>query len=1771
MKKNYLLFFVAALIAINSFSQDPEKTVLTRAGKLVLLKNLIGLIAGSDSLRQLEFHGKRYALLQFERLPGINERKLLAAQGVKLYDYLPGNAFMAELPQQVSPASLKHFRIDGVYEMEPAYKISSTLSNYTPAPGKFIAVSYFGDIDRATVISTLNEAGAKVVETKIRPHQTVFIHANADAIQKIARLPFVSSLRQQIVNDAPLNSNNRAAHGLSSLNNPLGRNLQGIGVVIGVGDQGDPSTHLDFSGRLINRNPMPPTNHGTHTTGTAGGAGLINPRYKGMAPGSTLIHQYFSDILVNTPLYMSENGMIITNNSYFSGVTNCPGDGDYDILSNYVDQLSIDNPELLHVFAAGNDGLLTCSPYPASFGTIKSGFQTAKNTLSVGNISTATYVIWGTASRGPVHDGRLKPEVVAGGDGTTSTRLNNTYGQSWGSSMSAPTVTGSLALVIERYRQLNGGANPNALLLKAAACNGADDWGNTGPDFTYGFGLFNARNTVETIENNRYVLNSVTQGNTINFNITGVPAGAHQLKVLLYWPDQPAAPNAPNALVNNLDLTVTAPGPATHRPLILDPSPGNLNNLAVEGIDNRNNIEQVVIDNPPAGNFTVSVSGTAVPTGSQNYVVVWQIINPSVTLEHPIGNEVFVPNEIEGIRFNAYGGGNNTFTVEYSTNGGSTWTTINNNVPAASRNIFWTVPNLPTNQARVRVTRNVSGLTDMSAQNFTILSQHSTSPASLNVTNPCPGYINLTWVAIPSATSYEVVMLRNNTMQVMATTAGLTWTIPGLSRDSSYWVAVTPIIGGTRGRQCFARNITPSAGGCTLGIFDNDFSADTLAAPWTGRMFTSSQLGIVSPALRIRNLDNAASAGATNISYQVNGGPVVTENSAAVIPALGTFTYTFATPFNFSATGTYIVKMWVDHTGDGQKANDTLVQVVKHLENNPLTLSPDFTEGFETSVAAAYNSRTMGFDGCDRCDFNSDNSNGRARTFINTGFARTGNRAVTLDQKINSVTPTSDSLTTTFNLSGYNGADQLWLDFYYKNQGNDVPLPGNQVWIRGSDNSAWVPVFTLPTNDPTHFGVYRKSPPINITETLATAMPAQTVSSSFQVRFGEAGFTSANSVVPNGNIDDGFTFDDITLTNAQNDVGIQALVSPDLTNFCFFGTTETVQVRVKNYSNVTLNNVTVSYRINGVTRNENIATLNPGQVFTYSFTQTANLAAFQQYTIDAWVHHPADNYANNDSLTNIIFYTTPIITSYPYYEGFEGNNGYWYAGGVVSSWEWGAPAKTIINKAANGTNAWVTSLTGTYNNSELSYLYSPCFDLSAMTQPVFSFSHISRLEDDCDCDFHWVEYSLDDITWTKLGNVGSGTNWYDNAVVRAWQQSNPRWHVSSYDVPVATPKVRFRIVMAADPMLNFEGIGVDDIHVFDKAAIYTGADVTSGLVQNVNGSSWIHFTQGGRRIASINANGQNLGSTEVKVYFNNTGSDRYSNVQYYLDRNIVIQPTNAPSGNVSVRFYFTDSEANNLIGATGCNYCTTLFDAYEAGVTQYSNAPAEENGTLGDNASGIYTFKTPAQVLIAPYDNGYYAEYQVSNFSEFWINSGGLLQDRPLPMELGSFTVTKRNSTGLLEWVTLQEANTGRFIIEKSYDGTNYNSIGEIKAAGNSTISQRYRFTDAQLANGVNYYRLKLVDVNGAITYSPIRLLNISGNEVIITLYPNPVKKGLLYINTSENCRRVDISDVAGRILRSVSTQGTRQTIPLLHLSKGTYIISVYTDNGKKVEKVFVE
>ncbi len=1760
MKKCYPFIFFVLLIFnwLPVIAQQTEQPVRFTKGNFVTGNNISKQDFNKVNLQPSLFSDRYFVLVQFSALPTEQTKQYLKNAGVELGDYFPGNAYLATIKNDFDFSLLKDLGISSVNNIPFFYKTDPSLFSYQSTNVKDIvktfAVSYYASLDKSTVQQELQKAGAVIVTTKFADAHIVFIRPDKNVITAITALPFVNYINLQVMSDRILNYKSIQTHGLSSLLSPAGRQLSGKGVTVGVGDDAEISSHLDFTGRLINRVYYFSNYHGIHTSGTVAGAGLLDPKNHGMAPRATLVSQWFSDIITNTPVYVTDYNMIATNNSYTSVDDGCTGEGVYDVLSNYADAQMKNYASVLHVFAAGNDGLLTCSPYPASYGTVKSGWQCSKNVLTVGAMDQADYSIAGFSSRGPVQDGRIKPEIVACGVNLISTVYFNLYGPNNGTSMASPVITGTTTILNERYRQLNG-TTPKAALIKALLCNTAEDLGNPGPDYTFGFGMLNARRAVEAMEGHQYFINTTAPA---SYPIT-IPSGVRRLKVMLYWADPAAAANAATTLVNDLDLTVTDAVANIYHPLVLNPAAVTAN--AIPGTDHINNIEQVVINNPAAGNFSLNVSAFSVPQGPQEYVVTYQMDMNGITVEYPFGGETLVPGEAEKIRWSAFGDESNTFTVDYSTDNGGTWTTINNNVAATARSLDWTVPSTVTNTALVRVSRNSSAYTDQSDFNFVILGQ-----PLVTASVPCEGYVQLGWNAIPGATSYDIVQLKGDSMSIIGNTAALTYLVSGLNSTTSYWFGVIAKNNTVSGRRSVSVNAIPATGTCTLPSFDNNFKAASVDAPVTGRQFTSSALTASTQVkLTIKNLDDITSSGSYDLYYQVNNNPAVMESNATAISSLGAYQYTFTQTANLSVPGVYNIKAWVKKSGDTQVQDDTVAVTVKNLANPPLTLP--VSDGFETTTAKDYTGNTIGLDGDDRVDFKTNFTRGRARTFVNTGFALNGNRAITLDQFPNGSLVT-DSLLVTYNVNTYNAGNQLRFDFNYKNHGQ-ANNPDNKVWIRGSDTSPWILAYDLVANQ-AGLGQWKHGN-INVNDVLGGALPPQTASAAFQVKFGQEGNTSANDPNPEFDQDDGYTFDDITLAEALNDVAITGVVSPSLTG-CGMAGIVPVSITIKNYSSTPFANVPVYYSINGgTTVTELIPFIGPNSTQVFNYSTSATLSGNTDYSFNFWLKAPGDNYSSNDSILNYSFHTSPVISTFPYLEGFESGDGNWYQKGTNSSWEWGTPAKTIINKAANGNKAWVTSLTGSYRNNELSYLYSPCFDLHTLTQPVLSFSHIFDIEDDCNCDYTWVEYSADGgVTWNRLGTNGSGVNWYNDQNGQSqWQTSITKWHVASCDIPTTASNVRFRFVMSSDAGFTTEGVGIDDIHVFDKAVIYTGPQLLN-TTQTVSGSNWIHFTSGGTRIASINANGQNLGSTSVDVY-PYSGPVRYDNNEYYLDRNIVIHPAIAPGSSVSVRFYFTDAEAKNLLAATGCGSCEKPGDPYELGVTKYSGTTIQENGTLADNLpGGVYQFIFPANTDIIPYDNGYYAEFSVNSFSEFWLSKGPIGVINPLSLNLISFEAIKQNKKILLQWNTDNEINTSKFSVERSQDGRNYSSIGEVTALNRSGINS-YSLTDAQPFAGLNFYRLKLVNRDGSFQYSPIRQINFSADDDDITVYPNPVLNAKIFIASSANCNNAVIYDATGKLIKSYVLQGRNNELNLAGIAKGVYQLKIFTDHSVQAKKIVVQ
>ena len=1795
------------LLAILAFSApvsaqgvpDPYRVYL-RSGAFTPSSDISSTSLSSFNRNTARSSGRAMALMQFTQMPGKAERQLLLQNGITLLDYIPQNTFVISYTGDLQPALMQQLKVRAVTALTPQQKMDPQFAagiipsrSVTIAGTVDVQISFPYVFSAAEVEANLKALNFDILPSLFKDYRILSVRLSSARISELAALPYVEYVQPAPGPDQLLNNksevNARSNVLRSSL--PGGRNLTGNGVVIGIGDDSNPFNHIDYAERVINRNPQPFGQHGLHVMGTASGAGIIEEKYTGFAPRSTILAQALSNLLVYTPSYVTDDHMVISNNSYGNVTNDCLNFGYYQLSSRIMDQQATTYPALSLVFAAGNSGLVSCgNGYPASFATVLSDYQSAKNVIDVG-AATENDSIAPSSSRGPVHDGRIKPELVAQGRRVVSGWSNNIYSFNSGTSMAAPAVSGGLALLYERYRQLNAGADPKNAFIKAILLNGATDIGNPGPDYTYGFGWMNLLRSVQMMENGQWFTGTVAPAatNTHSITLPASPAG-RQLKVMLYWNDSAASVLAAHALVNDLDLEVLTPAPSTVLPMILDTTRANVNSNAVPGADHINNIEQVLINNPVAGGtYTVKVKGTTIPSATaQEYFVAWDLVPDSTKLTYPIGGERIKSGDSLYISWDAWGASGNTFKLEYSLNNGGSWTVIQNNIPDSVRQWNWFAPAGPTENALIRLTNNNTGMVS-TGQPFIIIGVPVISLSAVQ----CEGYVSVDWTAVTSATDYEVMMDRNGEMVSMGTTNALTYTISGLSKDSTYWVSVRARLNGVPGPRAYATSRQPNSGTCAGTISDNDVKLDSLVSPAAGgRKLTSTAFGAAQPiTIRIKNLDDATTTGNLQARYVINAGtPVVETITAPNIAAGATFDYTFTATADLSATGTYAITASVTRAGDPVSNNDTLRRTVKQLDNPAISLATTFLDDIETATTQEWNYRVSGLDGLDRYDFVNSTSNGRIRSFINSGLAYSGSKALTLDALTYTSSGNTDSLTGTFNLSGYTTSDDIRLDFRYKNHAQAANA-ANKVWVRGDDTQPWIQVYDLYANQNAADGSYKLTESIEVTDSLQAH--GQNFSSSFQVRWGQWGkYLTADN---DGGA--GYSFDDIRLYKVTNDLQMMSIDTP-VSSSCNLSAVTPVKATLRNTANSAVAGAQIVLKVDGtIIATENLPVIPANTTGQYTFAATANLAAAGAHTVVVYTKLVTDTNADNDtvqvSLVNSALIN--VTASSDYLQNFELSAGGWYAtGGKNSTWQYGTPASTKISRAASGSKAWKTSSVGNYSDAEQSYLYSPCFDISTLSNPTLSMSLALDLED-CGagwCDGAWVEYSADGITWTRLGayNQAGSTNWYNKnyASNNLWSvQDYTRWHVATVKLPTGISALRLRVVMASDISVNKEGIGIDDIHIYDNPyGMYVGPVNTGVITQAaVNGSNWVDFIDGGtnKLVASVNPNGGDLGSTDVRAYFN-TGAVRYNLTQYYHDRNITIIPTNLTlADSATVRFYFTDAETETLINATNCAFCYKPASAYDLGVSKYSDpVKSIENGTIADNAAGIWNFYKPDSVVKVPFDKGYYAEFKVNNFSEFWLNNGGLSRATPLPVQLTDFSVSRQNSDAVLvNWTIASELNVDHYDIEVAkgsgaYQQNQFVRIGRIASLGNTTQARRYSFTDAEPGkSGVRYYRLKTVDRDGHISYSVIRSL-IFDSDITWQVYPNP-SSGIFELQIQVPDAEpvsIRIFDATGKTVKQWQATGTgfgqKITVDLSgpRYASGIYMLELNTAARKQFFKL---
>src|SRR5690606_36622108 len=163
------------------------------------------------------------------------------------------------------------------------------------------------------------------------------------------------------------------------------------------------------------------------------------------------------------------------------------------------------------------------------YGTVTGSYSTAKNVLTVANIGKTRDLKNSSSSRGPVKDGRLKPEITAVGTRLYSTVDEADYGPNTGTSMASPNVAGAATLLYQAYNHRHGIQNPTPALIKNLLINGADDIDLPGPDFRYGFGLMNVEQSLRILDSNRFFTGELQTGQEHTYSIQ-VPSGTARLK-----------------------------------------------------------------------------------------------------------------------------------------------------------------------------------------------------------------------------------------------------------------------------------------------------------------------------------------------------------------------------------------------------------------------------------------------------------------------------------------------------------------------------------------------------------------------------------------------------------------------------------------------------------------------------------------------------------------------------------------------------------------------------------------------------------------------------------------------------------------------------------------------------------------------------------------------------------------------------------------------------------------------------------------------------------------------------------------------------------------------------------------------------------------------------------------------------------------------------------------------------------------------------------------
>jgi hypothetical protein len=628
-----------ALLLLNHFSFDP----------------LVGEPELEDDLTTAYLAGEEgFYLLQLDGATQDNWLERLAASGVTFVQFQPTHAYIVRMtPETADDVTAEDF-VRAIVVYHAAYRIAPPLLDLPAGPIENVHLTIFDD-GEGSVDETLEELarlGGKPIDDDddvnprsgdnlvtvvwVLPDSAIADAAQLNAVLWLNFRPPVDELEDEVSDQIIAGNFNPIAAGYVNWLATLGL-TGGGGLTVAVIDTGvdtgvDATSHTDLTGRLVPIGTPTDTNgHGTHVAGIIAGDGALGTMDAsgflmglGVAPAVDLIARVNTGADADRTRDVVINGGIAANNSYAlhgAGTGYQIVDRTYDMLVRDADQTTAGAAEpLVIVFSAGNSG--TAGPTKEAKNIVAVANSLNQSAGNIDNLAAGS-------SRGPAQDGRIYPHVTAPGTSIISTRSSQaglslctaiptgapaaspTYALCSGTSMAAPHVTGSVAVLTEWWQTANPGIVPSPAMIKALLMNDSVDMGTADiPNSNEGWGRINLGDVTDPLVPAIYADQATVFASTGDSDSLQVSPSdtSEPLRITVVWSDAPGAGSGGTtaAWVNDLDLAVLEASSTTTF----------LGNVFAGGFsasggaaDGQNNAESVFVQNP-VGPYEITIAAT---------------------------------------------------------------------------------------------------------------------------------------------------------------------------------------------------------------------------------------------------------------------------------------------------------------------------------------------------------------------------------------------------------------------------------------------------------------------------------------------------------------------------------------------------------------------------------------------------------------------------------------------------------------------------------------------------------------------------------------------------------------------------------------------------------------------------------------------------------------------------------------------------------------------------------------------------------------------------------------------------------------------------------------------------------------------------------------------------------------------------------------------------------------------------------------------------------